>query len=228
MGPARIEIPCVVAKSKTRKPAKQPAVKPKTKATKKASSKKSVSKPAKTSPKKSTKKSASKLAKVSPKAHANVVLPGKPPTDAALLALAKAGDFEGIFHAVEPLDDEERDDAAYKWLAIACDCGHAEADEYMDGMLEGSSLRYDDDQMVVGGIHFELGAAYLAGTDGLDRDVAKARAHLTMARERHYPWTVQGSKKMITDLAKTAGADRALVDELFAAQPARSGSDDGE
>jgi hypothetical protein len=187
-----------VAKSKTKKPT------PKSKAKKK--------------PTKKTKKSPTKPAKKS----------GKPATDTALLALAKAGDFDGIFRGVEPLDEEERDDAAYKWLAIASDFGHAEADEYIDGMLEGSSLRYDDDQMVVGGIHFELGASYLTGTDGLDRDVEKARAHLTMARERHYPWTVQGSKKMIADLAKSAGADRALVDELFAAEPERSSSDNGD
>jgi hypothetical protein len=186
---------------------------------------KSKTKAKKKSPKKVTKtKSPRKPTKKSPKAK--VIL--KPPTDAALLALAKAGDFDGLFRAVEPLDEEERDDAAYKWLAIASDFGHSEADEYMDGMLEGSSLRYDDDQMVVGGIHFDLGAAYLTGADGLDRDVEKARAHLTMARERHYPWTVQGSKKMIADLVKSAGADRAIVDELFAAQPERSGSDDGD
>ena len=191
---------------------------------------KAKKKPTKKVTKKVTKKSASKPTKKSPKARAIVILPGEPPTDAALLAFAKAGDFDGLFRAVEPLDEEERDDAAYRWLAIASDFGHAEADEYMDGMLEGSSLRYDDDQMVVGGIHFDLGAAYLAGSEGLDRDIEKARAHLTMARERHYPWTVQGSKKMIADLAKSAGNDRALVDELFTAEPERSGSgsDDGD
>jgi hypothetical protein len=37
---------------------------------------------------------------------------------------------------------------------------------------------------------------------------------------------VQGSKKLISDLAKSAGADRALVDELFAAQPESPASDD--
>jgi TPR repeat protein len=192
--------------------------KSKTKAKKKAPTRKPAKQPAKKRPTKPSKPT--KLAKQS----------GKPPTDAALLAFAKAGDCDGIFRALEPLDEEERDDAAYKWLAIASDFGHAEADEYMDGMLEGSSLRYDDDQMVVGGIHFELGAAYLTGTDGLDRDVEKARAHLTMARERHYPWTVQGTKKMIADLAKSAGADRALVDELFTAEPERAsaGYDDDE
>lgn len=120
-------------------------------------------------------------------------------SDAKFFKLAKAGNLEDLLEAItggdnegaddEGFDDDEADAAneideeAYKWLLVAADFGSEEAGERADDMHETSSLRYDDEGMVVGLIHLELGQAYLEGKAPFPRDFEKARGHLEEARD---------------------------------------------
>jgi hypothetical protein len=96
--------------------------------------------------------------------------------------LARRGDVE----ALRLLGHERgQDRLAYKWLCVASDLGFEDADDALGDLLETSDLRYDDDGYERAAAHWELAVAYLAGEEGLSRDLAKAREHLEQAFEHH-------------------------------------------
>lgn len=80
--------------------------------------------------------------------------------------------------------------------------------------MQLSSLRYDDDQALTGEAHFELGVAYATASEGLPRDLARARAHFEQAHERHYPGA--GSKLIASTAKRLDAATRAVFDAVFA------------
>jgi hypothetical protein len=86
------------------------------------------------------------------------------PTGRQLLALAREGDLEPLLHLCDIDGDGEGDILAYKWLNVASDFGHAGADDMIDDVMEVSSLRYDDDNSVTGGVHFDLHTRWSAAT----------------------------------------------------------------
>lgn len=146
-----------------------------------------------------------------------------------LFVLAKAGKIEAIFKLVgvaadggdedededDPGDTGEADDLAYKWLQVAADFGHEEAEEAADDMLETSSLRYDDGQMVQGLIHLELGEQYLAGKGPLPVDFEHARRHLGIARELKVDKTTDVAKGFDATRRKLGAEARAVFDGVF-------------
>jgi hypothetical protein len=149
-----------------------------------------------------------------------------------LLEAAKAGDVEKIFELAgggggggddDDADDDEggganeADGLAYKWLLVAGDFGHADADEAADDMLETSSFRYDDDHMMQGLVHLELGEAYLAGGDGLAVDLEKARAHLQIAKQLEVHETTDVGKGFPALRKKLSAAAREVFDSVFGA-----------
>lgn len=143
-------------------------------------------------------------------------------TSAQLAALALKGDVEALVLAIQPFGEEgDSDDEMYKWLEVAASHGptakHRKAAESLSAdLLESSSLRYDDDQMATGGAHFELGVAYLTGADGLPRDLTRAAEQLAMAKERYYPWSIQGADKLLKKTSKALPADaRAAFDRIY-------------
>ncbi len=142
-------------------------------------------------------------------------------TSAQLAALALKGDVEALVVAIQPFTDGASDDEMYKWLEVAASHGptakHRKAAESLSSDLrESSSLRYDDDQLATGGAHFELGVAYLTGADGLPRDLTRAAEQLTMAKKRHYPWSLQGAEKLLTETRKPLATDgRAVFDRIY-------------
>ena len=87
---------------------------------------------------------------------------------------AMSGDIDGLLAIV---DD---DAAAYKWLSVASDFGHP-ADAIADRLMSRLSSRQ------TGSAHFELGIAYLRGTEGVPRDLDRAYAQLQEAALRDYP-----------------------------------------
>jgi hypothetical protein len=109
-------------------------------------------------------------------------------TDADLLSLARNGDLAAIMkitghHAYPdgyydrgPETDGDKD--AYKWMLVTRDFGHTKSNAVIDDLLELSSLRYDDGKLVTSHISYELGLAYLMGTNGLPTDYSKADQHL--------------------------------------------------
>lgn len=121
------------------------------------------------------------------------------------------------------IDKDTRDTTAYKWLSVASDFGHEEADDVIDDLLESSSLRYDDNQFLTGSAHWELGLAYLAGKDGLPRDLEKARAQLADAKERGFPMSVQETDTMLVHARATLAPDAlAVFDAVYeGASPGR-------
>jgi hypothetical protein len=135
-----------------------------------------------------------------------------------LLAAAKAGDLDELFELVSAAADEgqcDPDETAYKWLHVALDVGHQEAEERLEDLECGSSLRFDDGQMLVGLIHLELGEAYLRGSDGLPIDDALARQHLTFAASVKVHETTdvaQGFPELRRTLSDSA---RAVFDACF-------------
>jgi len=149
------------------------------------------------------------------------------PTSEQLARMAIAGDVEGLFGLMDGEAENDRDGLVYKWLVVASDFGHDNADEYIDGLLEASSLRYDDDQFETGNAHWELAQAYLTATEGLPRDLERGRTHLEEAKTRHYPMSVQGSDKMIADARAPLPADaRAVFDAVYDGSPPGADDDD--
>jgi hypothetical protein len=133
-----------------------------------------------------------------------------------LVVLARAGDLQPILHLCGVDDDGEGDILAYKWLNVASDFGHAEADDLVDDLLERSSLRYDDDNLVTGGVHFELGVAYLNGGDCLPRDPKLARQHLTTAARCRYPEGLQGSDELLAHTRTVlAGESQVIFNAIY-------------
>lgn len=135
-----------------------------------------------------------------------------------LVNLAQAGDLDALLARMDDVPEEDRDETAYKWLNVAVDFGHAEADERIADLMEGSSLRFDDDQFLTGNAHWELGLAYLSGGESLPRDLAKAATHLEAARDCGYPMSVETGDEMIADARKQLSGDaRAAFDMIYPA-----------
>jgi TPR repeat protein len=136
------------------------------------------------------------------------------------LALAKKGDLDALlelaYAEVEGDDTDEADAQAFKWLTVALDFGHADAEDMIADLYEGTSLRFDDDQFVAGETHLELGVAYLLGSDGLAKDLSKARSHLEQADECGFPASVQGGEELLAEhRAKLSGEALAVFDAVY-------------
>lgn len=143
-----------------------------------------------------------------------------------LLKAAKAGKIDHLLKLTssgDHDDDEGGSDAnelAYKWLLIAADFGHDTNDE-LDALLELTPFHYDDEQMIEALIHYEIGAAYLQGQDGLLVDLARAKDHLEFAHELKVHVTTDLSKTFATLRRTLKGEALALFEGIFAA-PKRS------
>ena len=138
------------------------------------------------------------------------------PQPSRLAELAIAGNTNMLLGLMNHVPEDDRDATAYKWLAVASDFGHEDADELIGDLLEGTSLRFDDDQFVTGHAHWELGLAYLTATDGLPRDLDKARGQLVSALERGYPMSVQESDTMLAHArARLAPDSLAVFDAVY-------------
>jgi len=134
--------------------------------------------------------------------------------EAKLLAAAKAGKIDRIIElsGVEEDDDEgdgESEITAYKWLLVAGDFGHDVEDD-LDAIHTGTSLHHDDDQAVVGSIHFELGEAYLRGLDGLAVDHELAKEHLDQAKELRVDQSLDLAKEL-ERIRKKLGAEALAI-----------------
>ena len=136
------------------------------------------------------------------------------------LSLAKQGDLDALlelaYAEVEGEDTEEADATVYKWLVVALDFGHANAEDLIADLYESTSLRYDDDQFVAGETHLDLGVAYLLGTDGLAKDLTKARDHFQQAYDCGFPASVEGGEEMLAEIrAKLPPDTLAVFDALY-------------
>lgn len=95
-----------------------------------------------------------------------------------LAALAKKGDVDSILQLANSNTEVEHDRLTYKWLLLAKDFGHANADDAMSEFLEFSTLRYDDEQIEKATAQCELGLDYLAGRAGVPHSKDLAVRHL--------------------------------------------------
>jgi hypothetical protein len=133
-----------------------------------------------------------------------------------LSACARAGDIDGLLELVGENPSWEPEEAAYKWLNVASDFGHDEADDMIDSVVEGS-LYADDDNYVTGHAHFELAVSYLTGGTGLPVDYDKARKHLEEMVNRHYPDTVEDGERLLTNARRDMTPEaRAVFDTALA------------
>lgn len=140
------------------------------------------------------------------------------------VAMARDGRLDALFAELNGLeghdggDDGDADDLAYKLLWVAVDFGHDHAGDMIDDLLETSSLRYDDDCFHQGNAHFELGLAYLTGSDGLPPDPERARAHLLKARSCHWPEHVHEGEVLLSRARAVLSARQSAVfDEVYPA-----------
>jgi len=184
---------------------------------------------AKTTPKAKAKPNAKAKPKAKSKKTSN-----KEPTKNELAALAMAGDLEAldeIFDAAYGGDEDDDDgyDAApelYKWLLVAADLAptakqRKAADEGSRDLCESTSLRYDDDQILTGNAHWDVAIAYLTGADGLPRDLSRARSQLAEAKERNYPYVINGAVKILAATRKALDPEAlAVFDTVFDKQSA--------
>lgn len=151
-----------------------------------------------------------------------IVSPGpeSTPSFQAYVRPARHGELDAVVGLLADSGgkDEDLDELAYKLFCVASDCGHEEAADLIDDLLEASSLRYDDDQFVQGNAHFELALAYLRGSDGLPADPELAREHLTEARDCHWPWGVDGGETLLAAArAILSPPQRVVFDGIYGA-----------
>jgi hypothetical protein len=137
-----------------------------------------------------------------------------------LAAMARQGDVEGLMALADFDPEGDGDGLAYKWLCVASDFGHSAADEAIVDLMEGSSLRFDDDRFATGNAHFELGVAYLAGGNGLPVDLEKGRRHLETAVESHYPFSVEEADGLIAAARTRLAGEARTVFDATVVQPA--------
>ena len=142
-------------------------------------------------------------------------------SDTRWLELAREGDLDALLElaytdVADAADSGEADALAFKWLTVALDFGHTAAEDMIADLFESTSLRYDDDQFVAGETHLELGVAYLRGSDGLAKDLIKARAHLEQADECGYPASIEGGETVLAEYRGSLSGDAlAVFDEIY-------------
>jgi hypothetical protein len=98
-------------------------------------------------------------------------------------------------------------------------------------LLETSSLQYDDDQFITGGVHFDLGLAYLRGEDGVRKDTVLARKHLQAAKERHFPLSAEvNGSKVIAESRSSLNPDQlgAFNSVFQVSHPSKEGTKSGD
>lgn len=140
--------------------------------------------------------------------------------DRQIATAARTGDLDVLMELVSQHPSEDAAFLLYKWLNVASDFGHDEADELIDSLLE-SELHADDDQFVSGHAHLELATAYLTGGDELEVDFDRGRTHVHEMRARSYPDGVQDGFRLLDDaragMSPPARAvfDRALTEPLI-------------
>ena len=125
--------------------------------------------------------------------------------------MARRGELDALAALADGGQGGANDAQAYKWLAAAADFGHARAEAMMKSLLEITALRYDDDGLLVGLMHHELGLAYLGGCEGLPNNLRLARQHLMWGREG-----VLGTERdLAADRVGLPEAAQKVFDEAF-------------
>ena len=140
-----------------------------------------------------------------------------------LSAPAQAGEIERLMELINselgPAEDPyEAFGLAYKWLTVASDAGHDEADEMIESVL--TALHADDDNFVTGHAHFELAVSYLTGRHGLPVDFDKAHTHIDAMLSRHYPCSVQDGEGLLAEARRGMDPAAQAVFDGALAQPA--------
>ncbi|MGX2998797.1 hypothetical protein JNUCC64_31775 [Streptomyces sp. JNUCC 64] len=118
--------------------------------------------------------------------------PGSSPSFHQYVASARSGALDALHvlgtGATASVPGEVLEALGYRLLLVAADSGNAEAGELVEGVLANSPLfRHDDDRSARGDAHFELGLAYLRGSDGLPVDPGRGVTHLETARACRWP-----------------------------------------
>lgn len=103
--------------------------------------------------------------------------------DQPWIELARRGDMDALVALADGGGGGANDAQAYKWLVAAADFGHLRAQVLMNSLLETTSLRFDDDGLVVGTMHHELGLSYASTCESLPHNLYLARRHLMLGRE---------------------------------------------
>ncbi|KOG55751.1 hypothetical protein ADK75_10110 [Streptomyces virginiae] len=108
------------------------------------------------------------------------------------------------------------DSLTYKLLNVAADFGHLEADALIDNILDSSSLVFDYDRSAQGNVHFDLGVAYLRGTDGLPVDLERSRSHLELSHECQWPLRLKQGEGILNDVRTILSASQlALFKKIY-------------
>jgi hypothetical protein len=137
----------------------------------------------------------------------------EPSAPATHADLARKGNLDAIMALSNNSPGSWEDAQAYKWLVAAEDFGHKGATAKIADLLEISSLRYDDGNMLTGHMHYELALAYLTGGDDLPLDLAKARKNLALSLEG-----IQNIElDFASDRKKLSGDALRVFDELIPA-----------
>lgn len=95
--------------------------------------------------------------------------------DARRAAAARAGELEALAELVTSAR------AHYRWLQVAIDAGHEDAEDVLSDLEEQSELRYDDAGSERRAAHWRVALDYLGGRHGLPRDVELGAMHLDEA-----------------------------------------------
>ncbi len=141
--------------------------------------------------------------------------------------IAKKGELEPLRALASDGNDAAAARLAYKWLTVAVDFGHEDAEDEAEEMLDAKAIGGDDDGAHAGAAHWELAAAYLAGDEGLPAKLELAQRHLRAAFDRH---DLAGINRVLGTsydasglLARLSGkAKDLLAFELAGGDPARA------
>lgn len=127
---------------------------------------------------------------------------------------AKDGNLEALFGLMTTEGDDDRE--AYKWLCVASDYGHEEANDLIDDLLEVSSLRYDDDRYEQSLAHWEIALGYLQNSDGLPLDHELAAKHFGYCFDGFDAQSLEQLYSVSQTLATLDGPTKQVLEQALA------------
>ncbi len=132
---------------------------------------------------------------------------------------AREGRVEELFALAR-----ESPERAYRWLLVAKDFGHEEAEDYLALIEEAyDEFKYDDDASTEMSIHLALTEAYLRGLEGLPVDALLALAHFEAFLDGPHPSLADARARHVEPLlARLDPASRAQLETAWAGRPYRA------
>jgi hypothetical protein len=175
-----------------------------------------------------------KKAKTSAKSSATRKRGQREVTAEQLAPLALAGDVDGIDKLLddgayaEAYGDYDLASLFYKWLLVAADFAKTArkreaAEDASNNLWHNSALHHDDNYFAAAEAHWEIGIAYLKATEGLPRNLERARRELAQAKLQKWPYAMSDAREVLAAARKDLDPEAlAVFDRVYKRRGTRS------